>query len=358
MDQVSKKIDIVDNIDSQNFFPKNQWYVCALSKELSTENPLARKVLNINLVLFRHHNGQAVALEDRCCHRALALSCGTIEDGGIRCGYHGLLYNEMGKCIEIPGQEKIPTKAKVKAYSIQEKNQIIWFWYGSEARPIPDCEPPEYSFHNDENYLFDVGIYHYDAPYQLIHDNLMDLSHLGYVHLKTIGGNAGVHMNAEMKVEQEGNTVKVVRHMLDSEPPPTYKMAYPFKGKVDRWQEIVFKVSHITIWTGAVDANTDKLDDPQRQGFHMRGFHGITPETETTCHYFWSMATNPSDPEKADEITAVVIQQTKDTFDEDRIIINDQYQNMLKIPNQTMIDIHVDVASNRARRIIKELLQA
>lgn len=358
MDQISKKIDLVEDIKMPNLFPRNQWYVCALSKELSTEKPLARMILNTNLVLFRHHNGQAVALEDRCCHRALALSCGTIEDGGIRCGYHGLLYNETGKCIEIPGQEKIPNKAKVKAYPIQERNKIIWFWYGSEEYPTPNCEPPEYTIHDDARYVYDGDVYHYDAPYQLIHDNLMDLSHLGYVHLKTIGGNANVHMNAEMKVEQEGNIVKVVRYMPASEPPPTYKMAYPFKDKVDRWQEIEFKVSHITIWTGAVDANTDKLDDPQRQGFHMRGFHGITPETETTSHYFWTIATNPRDPEKADELKATVVQQTKDTFDEDRVVINEQYQNMLKIPNQNMVDIHVDVAANRARRIIKDLLQA
>ncbi|MGE8643527.1 MAG: hypothetical protein ACN6N8_03520 [Acinetobacter vivianii] len=177
------------------------------------------------------------------------------------------------------------------------------------------------------------------------------------LYLKTIGGNATVHMNAQMKVEQEGNTVTVIRPMPGSEPPPTYKMAYPFKDKVDRWQEIAFKVSHITFWTGAVDADTDKLDDPQRQGFHMRGFHGITPETETTSHYFWTMATNPTDPEKTEEeLKAVVIQQTKDTFDEDRIVITDQYQNMLRIQNTNMVDIHVDVAANRARRIIKDLL--
>jgi hypothetical protein len=45
-------------------------------------------------------------------------------------------------------------------------------------------------------------------------------------------------------------------------------------------------------WTGAVEPGTDAIDDPERGGFHMRRFHGITPETETSAHYFWSMASN------------------------------------------------------------------
>jgi vanillate O-demethylase monooxygenase subunit len=204
--------------------------------------------------------------------------------------------------------------------------------------------------------LFDGDVYHYDAPYQLIHDNLMDLSHLGYVHLRTIGGNASIHMNARMSVESEGNVVRVVRHMPDSVPPPTYTAAYPFKGTVDRWQEIEFHVSHLRIWTGAVDAGTDALDDPDRGGFHMRGFHGVTPETETSSHYFWTIATNPeSDPEA---IKAKVVEQTVMTFDEDKEVIEAQYQNMCRFGMRPMIDIHVDVGANRARRIIEQLRQS
>ncbi|NPZ39984.1 aromatic ring-hydroxylating dioxygenase subunit alpha, partial [Pseudomonas aeruginosa] len=176
---------------------------------------------------------------------------------------------------------------------------------------------------------------------------------LGYVHLKTIGGNARIHMNAEMKVESEGDMVRVVRYMPDSVPPPTYTAAFPFKGNVDRWQEIEFHVSHLRIWTGAVDVGTDSMDDPERGGFHMRGFHGVTPETDTTSHYFWTMATNPvSDPEL---IKAKVIEQTVLTFDEDKEVIEAQYQNMRRFGEKPMIDIHVDVGANRARRIIDQL---
>lgn len=336
-------------------FPINQWYVAALSKELK-DQALGRTLLGQPVALFRDGNGQVSALEDRCCHRALPLSCGTLESGGLRCGYHGLLFNGNGQCIEIPGQEKIPSRARVGAFKVKEQDELVWIWYGDVDTPEPNCEPPAYSVHSSGKYLFDGDVFHYNAPYQLIHDNLLDLSHLGYVHLKTIGGNAKIHMNATMQTTSQDNSVRVVRHMFNSEPPPTYSAAYPFKGRIDRWQEIEFHVSHLRIWTGAVDASTEPVDNPERGGFHMRGFHGITPETETTSHYFWTMASNPTINQ--DEVMQKVIEQTAFTFEEDKVIIEAQYKNMLKFAGKPMLDIHVDVGANRARRIVEQLSQA
>lgn len=336
-------------------FPQDQWYVAGFSWELK-DKPLARTLLGQPLVLFRTADGAVAALQDRCCHRALPLSLGTLEPEGMRCGYHGLLFDSEGQCLEIPGQTKVPGKAKVRAFTLREKDQILWLWFGRDAQTAPTHEPPEYPHHSSGQYLFGGDVYHYDAPWQLIHDNLLDLSHLGYVHLHTIGGNARIHMNAQTQVTSDESSVKVVRYMLDSDPPPTYTAAYPFKNKIDRWQEIEFNLSHLEIWTGAVDAGSEPIEEPQRGGFHMRGFHGITPETATSCHYFWSIATNPiSNP---DETLEKVLQQTAMTFDEDKQIIEAQYANMQRFGAQPMIDIHVDVGPNRARRIVETLLKS
>ncbi|MGE6440021.1 Rieske 2Fe-2S domain-containing protein [Psychrobacter sp. NPDC078409] len=350
--QVNPKELMKLSAPNRSSFPLDMWYVAALSKELQ-DKPLARTLLNEAVVLYRTTDGRVGALEDRCCHRALPLSLGIPEETGLRCGYHGLLFDKSGKCIEIPGQDKIPSKAKVDAYPVKEQDAIIWIWFGSEEHPQPNCEPPTYSVHNDDNYLYDGDIYHYEAPYQLIHDNLLDLSHLGYVHVHTIGGNAQIHMNAKMQVEQKGNCVQVTRHMLNSTPPQTYTAAYPFKGQVDRWQEIVFYPSHLEIWTGAVNVNTESIDNPNRGGFHLKGFHGVTPETDETSFYLWTQASNPtSNPE---ENMKLVIEQTILTFDEDKTVIEAQYANMKRFGEKKMIDIHVDAGANRARRIIKQL---
>jgi phenylpropionate dioxygenase-like ring-hydroxylating dioxygenase large terminal subunit len=337
-------------------FPLNQWYVAGFQWELN-DKPLARTFLNQPVVMFATPSGGVAALEDRCCHRSVPLSSGALDDGGIRCGYHGLLYAPDGKCIEIPGQIKIPAKACVRAYRTEIRDQVIWIWMGERdekgVMTEPVAAPPEVPAHNDPRYRFKGGAFHYDAPFQLIHDNLLDLSHVGYVHSKTIGGNAKVHMEAPTNVTSEGNTVRVVRWMKASQPPATYTGAWPFKGNIDRWQEIDFHVSHLQIFTGAVDAETEALDDPHRGGFHMRGFHGITPETATTSHYFWTMASS-SHPDMPDNLDTVY-QQTAMTFEEDRVIIEAQYRNMCQFGDGTMIDIHVDAGANRARRIIQAL---
>lgn len=351
--QQIKAEDVADIQEAKRSkFPLDMWYVAALGKEVQ-DKPLGRTLLNHAVVLYRTPDGQVSALEDRCCHRDLPLSLGTIDEGGIRCGYHGMLFDGAGKCVEIPGQAKIPSKAIISAYHVKEQGALIWIWFGSEGSEEPTCEPPAYDVHTDSRYFYDGDVYHYNAPYQLIHDNLLDLSHLGYVHLRTIGGNAKLHMNAEMTVEAEGDSVKVIRKMPNSTPPPTYSAAYPFKGNVDRWQEIVFHPSHLEIWTGGVDANTESLDDPDRGGFHLKGFHGVTPETEETCFYIWTQASNPTT--KPVENMKLVIDQTAMTFDEDKVVIEAQYANMKRFPDKKMIDIHVDVGANRARRIIERL---
>jgi phenylpropionate dioxygenase-like ring-hydroxylating dioxygenase large terminal subunit len=333
-------------------YPMNQWYIAAFSWELA-DKPLGRTLLNRPVVLFRGGDGKVAALEDRCCHRALPLSCGTLEKGGLRCGYHGLLYDAGGKCIDIPGQLTIPQKACVTAYPVQERDQIVWMWFGAEAGSRPDCDAPAYQWHDDPRYEFRGDVYHYNAPYQLVHDNLLDLSHLGYVHLQTIGGNPTMHMGAKTVTDQDGDVVRVVRHMPNSPPPATYSQAWPFKGRIDRWQEIEFHVSHLRIWTGAVDANTESMDDPARGGFHMRGLHGVTPETENSTHYFWTVCCNR--PQDRPSIKDLVYQQVADTFEEDRIVIEAQYDNMRRFPDRPMISIHVDNGPNRARRVVDKL---
>lgn len=356
MNTAPAPVQVPGSYSGKSPFPLNQWYVAAFSAELM-DKPVARTFLDRPVVLFRTGEGKVAALEDRCCHRSLPLSCGTVESNGVRCGYHGMLYDTEGACIEIPGQERIPAKACIKSYVVEEKNHIVWIWFGMEEGKQPPYPAPDYVHHDDPRYKFGWGVYHYDAPYQLIHDNLLDLSHIGYVHQKTIGGNPKQHMTAQMKVTSEGNTVRVVRLLPGTPPPPTYTAAYPFGEKCDRWQEIEFDVNHIRIWTGAVEPGTDAIDDPHRGGFHMRGFHGITPETETTAHYFWSIASNkhPDMPENIDTVVA----QTKYTFDEDRVVIEAQYRNMKTFGSQAAwTDIHVDAGANRARRIVAKLLES
>ena len=126
---------------TREVFPLNRWWVAGFSWELA-DKPLARSFLNRPMVLFRTPDGAVAALEDRCCHKELPLSMGAVEQRGLRCGYHGLLFNHAGGCIEVPGQPTVPARARVRAYPLREQDQILWVWIGAAPDQAPPDEPP------------------------------------------------------------------------------------------------------------------------------------------------------------------------------------------------------------------------
>jgi len=111
---------------------RNAWYIAAWADELR-EAPLARRICNDPIVLFQDRAGKPAALVDRCCHRSAPLRLGKIVDGGIQCGYHGLIFDASGHCVTIPGQRLIPENARVRSYPVAEKNRLVWLWMGDPA---------------------------------------------------------------------------------------------------------------------------------------------------------------------------------------------------------------------------------
>jgi vanillate O-demethylase monooxygenase subunit len=99
---------------------RNAWYIAAWADEIGAE-PLARRICNDPVVLFREGSGAVGILADRCCHRAAPLHRGAVVDAGIQCGYHGLVFDTSGKCVGIPGQRLIPEDARVRFYPVVEK---------------------------------------------------------------------------------------------------------------------------------------------------------------------------------------------------------------------------------------------
>ena len=85
-------------------FLRNAWYVAAWDREV-TRQPLAVRVADTPLVLYRTEDGKPVALADACWHRLAPLSMGkVIGKDGIRCPYHGIVYNSAGRCVSMPAQ--------------------------------------------------------------------------------------------------------------------------------------------------------------------------------------------------------------------------------------------------------------
>jgi len=336
-------------------FIKDAWYVASWADDLGT-TPIARRICDIPLVLYRTATGEAAALVDRCCHRAAPLSLGKVTETGLECGYHGLVFNTEGTCVHIPGQRHIPGTAKVQSFAVVEKDAIVWIWMG-DPQAADSGLIVDYPFHSDPvKWPFRHETMPIKANYALMVDNLMDLTHLGYVHVTTIGGNPTVHVEAKMETERTDNGLKFTRWILDADAPPTIAAAVHFDGKVDRWQEFEFIAPGvIKHWAGAVDANTGAYDLGIREGgFMVRIFHGITPETETSCFYFWSIANGFGQDDPATSVEAH--RSAKEAFSEDKVVIEQQQQRLTEMGEHDLIDIRSDSARVSMRRTLNRML--
>ena len=336
-------------------FLRNAWYVACWPDEIDT-GVLPRVIMNEPLVLFRDASGRARALEDRCCHRAAPLSCGKLVETGLQCGYHGLVFDGSGKCVEIPGQASVPPMAGVRSFPVVERNRIVWIWMGDPALADEATITP-YPWHDDTaKWPYCKEIMHIKCNYMLMIDNLMDLTHLAYVHTKTIGGNPSAHVNAKMDIERTDHGVKYIRWMDETIPPPTYVKGAGFKGKVDRWQEFEYFTPGIVVqWTGALDVGKGARQNREQDGFHLRILHAITPVTESSCIYFWSAANGyrQDDPRATEELYGEI----NPTFIEDVAIIEGQQARLSDDPSRALLGIRADNALNQARRALRAELE-
>ncbi|MCZ4519432.1 aromatic ring-hydroxylating dioxygenase subunit alpha [Rhodococcus ruber] len=131
------------------------WQPVALSEELDTDRAAVPvRVLGEDLVLFRNEDLSLGLIDRRCAHRGADLSLGRLEDGGLRCYFHGWLFEGSGQCLQTPAEpddSPLASKVKIKSYPVVERNGIMWGYLGTETPPkLPalDCfaAPEDYTF--------------------------------------------------------------------------------------------------------------------------------------------------------------------------------------------------------------------
>lgn len=331
-------------------FLKNRWYVAGLSGEV-TDKPLGRKLLGEPVVLYRASDGTPLALEDRCCHRQAALSLGEIEGDNLRCGYHGLLFDGTGACIEVPSQKTIPPGARVKSYATREQQGFLFVWMG-DPENADTVDPYDHPYLDRDGWATQNAQFHAKCNYRLLIDNLLDVTHLTYAHKSTIGAS-GVTDAADVKYERDGEKVSIDRWMMDIAPAPAHVQATGFNGNVDRWQRIEFTPpGFVWLKVGVAKAGTGAREgDLSGALMNRHTLHVITPETETTSHYFW---VNANETSVKTEQEKMIYEQSVTAFNEDLVILEAQQQRWNEaIPS---IDLNADAGGMQARRMIDGLL--
>jgi phenylpropionate dioxygenase-like ring-hydroxylating dioxygenase large terminal subunit len=335
-------------------FLRNYWYVAAWGHEVTRQKMMRRVFLNEPVVLYRAEDGTPVALEDRCCHRHAPLSKGKLVGNAVECPYHGFTYDPTGACISIPGQAKIPPTARVKSYPTVERYQWIWIWMGDPALADPD-KIEDFHWMDDPEWKADGERLDLKGNYVLLVENLMDLSHLSYVHPTTLGTEKVAQ--TPMKWEKTNTGVRVTRWVMDSPPPPFFQKAGGFKPTqhVDRWQIIDWTPpAFVRLDVGCALAGTGARDGNRSQGITMRNLNAITPETERTTHYFWGQARNF----KIDKpwLTDLIVANVHTAFMEDLDIIQAQQENIDIGPGAPRIDMAHDGGGIAARRMLEDLI--
>jgi vanillate O-demethylase monooxygenase subunit len=332
-------------------FLRNQWYIAAEAREVGRE-PLGRIILDEPVVLYRKTNGTPVALEDRCCHRRAPLHKGRIEGDAIRCGYHGFLYDGGGACIQIPGQVQVPPGARVRSYPVCERHRWVWIWTGEPALADPALIPG-LDENDDPAWVTTSDYLHVRASYLLLVDNLLDLSHLAFVHSGTIG-SAG-DLNPDLTFKRDGDIVRGTR-IVRNIPPPPHVQRSGFTANVDQAKIMTFRPpSTIPIEVTTTETGR-KPGMPGNFNFHIIIYSSMTPETETSCHYFWALARDFDITNG--EFTDFYHREVIRAFNEDKEMLEAQQRIIDLDPAAPTVDVRGDVGGLQARRIVERLIAA
>lgn len=337
-------------------FIRNSWYVGAWSHEFAGETMLARKLLGERVLFFRTSAGRAVAMQDRCSHRFAPLSIGRKEGDTVRCMYHGLVFDEDGKCIEEPGRTRCSPGLDIRTYPVVERWKQAWVWMGDPALADPDLIPDCHEQDSPE-WASNPAYLHYKADYLLILDNLLDFSHLSFVHENTLGGSRSI-AEIKPKVEKIEGGVRLTRWYINEPALPPFLSGFEtFSGPVDRWHiyELTTCGNVFSMESGFSPAGTGAPEGhraPETMLFHATQI--TTPEDARNSHFFWTYAHNFNLDDR--EFTKNIAERILEGFHEDRAMIEAQQKAVDEDGEAGMGYIFADNALSLGRRLITEAL--
>ena len=263
---------------------RNAWYMAAWDKEVAPGALFPRKILGESVILLRGEDGQPKALSGVCPHRFASLSMGRLEDGVVHCRYHGLGFDSTGACVHNPFGTP-PKTMRLKSYPVVELHSALWIWMG-EAEAADPALIPDFAFNDPENNWVGQGYLIAKASYELEVENILDLSHIQFLHASTLGSDEVSNGKYEWKAE--GDQVWSNRDVFGEimAPELATAMGVTVGEPADRWVYVRWDApANLAIYAGAVPAG-----QPKHEGRETPTAHLFTPETETTTHYFYSIA--------------------------------------------------------------------
>ena len=324
--------------------PRNQWYVAAGRDEIGREL-LARRLLNIPVILYRTENGEPVALHDRCPHRFLPFSHGKLVGNEVQCGYHGLRFGADGICTRVPTQDSIPAQMCVHSYPLVEKGLWTWIWLGDPDRADPALIPD--TGHVKPGY---DSIFYFCQPlkgdYLRLHENLMDTSHPTFLHPNSFDG--GELADAPFRFETEGRMVRLIRETPDYIPNTNTAIFFNLEPGT-RVRRSLISETHAPCLNTIINRFVYS-DDPTRAPCEMVSELPVVPSGPKGCYHYMSSNTSFKMTRVAEfgaSLRSVVLQ--------DVVALEAIEQQMEDDPGARETSVHADAPSLRLRRIIQKM---
>lgn len=253
---------------------RNCWYVAGYAAEAS-QKPFARTYLEEPVVIYRTDVGRLVAMDSRCGHRFAPLDQGKVVGDAIQCPYHGLRFDPTGRCVALPDGGVPPPHTQRKTYPIVERHALLWMWMGDAAKADP-ASIPDFSYLEDPKYGWFSGYLHVKGHYQLMVDNLLDLSHSEFLH--PLLASDGWTARNQQTITREGDALSIYNIAENDNILPLNKHLKPHMPTIgttiqqERWDAPALVRLSVEFYAGG-----DELITPSG--------HFLTPETSTTTHY-------------------------------------------------------------------------
>jgi phenylpropionate dioxygenase-like ring-hydroxylating dioxygenase large terminal subunit len=330
------------------------WYVAAFGPEIGRE-PLYRMLLGQPVVLYRTQSGTAVALGDVCPHRRAPLHRGKLYEDNLACPYHGLRFDPTGACVHNPNFNNPPPSIRAKSFPVAERDDMVWVWMGDPA----DADPSTVLSFNDvvasERVTSVQGYLNIRAAEPLISDNLLDLSHAEFLHPYL--ANPGFNTRLLQTVRAEGDSVLSLYAIKDE--PLTPILAQLWEGVPIPRADMRFQMrwnppSCLLLEIGATMPGHDKAEGVTAWVSHL-----LTPETETSTHYFWAFARNSKLQDQT--LSAQLREGISQAFMAEDAPIIEWQQRYDTVPGQLPMrrqTLPGDAGGARARRIVERLREA
>lgn len=271
---------------------RNCWYMAGWAQDLG-EEPIGRKLLGEQVVLYRGEGGKAIALSGICPHRFASLAMGKVHGNDIGCPYHGLRFSPEGACTFSPFNIDVPPGTSLRSFPLVERDDCLWIWMG-DVDKVDEGLIPDFGYHLDPGMRVVRGTSFLNCDYELVADNLMDLTHARFIH-PIFGGD---QWKPEVSFSQDGDTVYSHYRL------PPYPSSPFSDAMIERARGKMIDEVEYMRWQAPANMYLDIqfriVGEPDLGDVPQPSSHMLTPEADGATHYFWASGI-PADADMTDE---------------------------------------------------------